>query len=93
MFDARTGVLRQRFNPEVPVIVDALSPEGARTYARNWPPSDLTAERLVIDATNGRILEREPRFSLPRRLDPSTLRVLAERLFDTYRESFMLATP
>jgi len=65
MFDARTGTLRARFNPEVPVIVDVLSPDGTRIYARNWPPADLTAERVVLDATNGRILEREPQFLVP----------------------------
>jgi hypothetical protein len=64
VFDARTSMLRKRFNPEVPVIVDALSPDGTRIYARNWPPTDLTSERLVLDATNGRILEREPQFAI-----------------------------
>jgi hypothetical protein len=64
VFDARTGTLRARFNPEVPVVVDVLSRDGTRIYARNWPPTDLTAERLVLDATNGRILEREPQFSV-----------------------------
>lgn len=62
IFDARTGARRSGFNPEVPVIVDGLSPDGTRIYARNWPPRDATAERLVLDATNGRILEREPAF-------------------------------
>jgi hypothetical protein len=64
MFEARTGTLRARFNPQVPVIVDVLSPDGTRIYARNWPPADLTAERVVLDATNGRILEREPQFAI-----------------------------
>lgn len=64
VFDARTGARRSGFNPEVPVIVDGLSPDGARLYARNWPPRDITAERLVLDATSGRILEREPAFAI-----------------------------
>lgn len=64
VYDARSGTLRSRYNPEVPIIVDGLSPDGRRIYARNWPPADFTAERLVLDATNGRILEREPRFSV-----------------------------
>jgi surface antigen len=64
VFDARTGMLRKRFNPEVPVIVDALSPDGTRIYARNWPPTDVASERLVLDATNGRILEREPQLAI-----------------------------
>jgi hypothetical protein len=64
VFDARTGARRAGFNPEVPVIVDALSPDGARIYARNWPPRDTTAERLVLDASSGRIIEREPAFAV-----------------------------
>lgn len=64
VYDARSGTLRARYNPEVPIIVDGLSPDGTRIYARNWPPADFTAERLVLDATNGRILEREPQFSV-----------------------------
>jgi len=60
VFDAVTGALRTRFNPQMPVIVDSLSPDGTRIYARHWPPRDSTAERLVLDATNGKILEREP---------------------------------
>jgi len=64
VFDGRTGALRARFHPEVPVIVDGLSPDGSRIYARNWPPRELTAERLVLDASTGKILEREPRIDL-----------------------------
>lgn len=63
VFDARTGALRARFNPEVPVIVDGLSPDGSRIYARGWPARELTAERIVLDATTGKVLEREPKFS------------------------------
>jgi hypothetical protein len=60
VFDALTGTRRAQFNPEVAVTVDTISPDGARIYARQWPPRDSTAERIVLDATNGRILEREP---------------------------------
>ena len=65
MYDARTGALRARFNPEVPVMIDGLSADGSRIYAGNWPPRELTAERLILDATNGRVLLREPAFSFP----------------------------
>jgi hypothetical protein len=64
MFDARTGALRARFNPEVPVIVDDLSADGTRIYARNWPPAEATAERLLLDARTGKIVEREPAFAI-----------------------------
>lgn len=63
VFDGPTGVLRARFNPEVPVIVEGLSPDGSRIYARAWPPRELTAERLVLDARTGTVLAREPKFS------------------------------
>lgn len=63
VFDGLTGVLRARFNPEVPVIVDGLSPDGSRIYARAWPPREATAERLVLDARTGTVLAREPTFS------------------------------
>ena len=64
VFNARTGDRRARFNPQVPVIVDGLSANGARIYARNWPPSSTTAERLLLDATNGKIVDREPQFAI-----------------------------
>ncbi|HKY52061.1 MAG TPA: hypothetical protein VJP45_12465 [Candidatus Limnocylindria bacterium] len=64
VFDAPTGELRSRFSPEVPVVVDDLSADGTRIYARTWPPRDASAERLVLDATNGKIIEREPAFAV-----------------------------
>jgi hypothetical protein len=62
VFDARTGDRRAKFNPQVPVIVDGLSVDGTRIYARNWPPGEATAERLLLDARSGKIVEREPQF-------------------------------
>jgi hypothetical protein len=64
IFDARTGTLRAGLNPEVPVIVDGLSPDGTRIYARNWPPGDATTERLLLDARSGKIVEHEPPFAI-----------------------------
>jgi hypothetical protein len=64
VFDPRTSERRATFNPEVPVIVDGLSADGTRIYARNWPPTSATAERLLLDARSGRIIEREPQFAI-----------------------------
>jgi hypothetical protein len=64
VFDGRTGTLRARAVPEVPAIVDGLSPEGSRIFARNWPPGPIGAERLVLDVVTGKVLEREPAFAL-----------------------------
>src|SRR6266511_4075064 len=64
VFDARTGTRQAQFNPEVPVIVDGLSADGTRIYARNWPPAEATAERLLLDAHSGKIVEREPGFAI-----------------------------
>lgn len=64
IYDGRSGALRGRFNPEIPVIIDGLSSDGSHIYARNWPPTELTAERIVLDATNGKVLEREPKLSV-----------------------------
>jgi hypothetical protein len=64
VFDARTTERRATFNPEVPVIVDGLSADGMRIYARNWPPASATAERLLLDARSGKIVEREPQFAI-----------------------------
>lgn len=64
VFDARTGALRSRPNPEVAVIVDGLSADGTRIHARNWPPGARTDERVTLDAGTGRVLSREPAFSL-----------------------------
>jgi hypothetical protein len=60
VYDARTGAVRSRFHPEVPVIVDGLSADGSRLFARPWPPRDLSAERLILDASTGKVLQREP---------------------------------
>jgi hypothetical protein len=64
VFDARTGLRRDRFSPEVPVIVDGLNFNGTRLYARAWPPRDPDAQRVVLDATNGKIVEREPALAI-----------------------------
>jgi len=64
IFDTRTGSLRSRPIPEVPVIVDGLNADGSRIYTRAWPPTSLTAERLVLDGSNGKIVDREPAFSV-----------------------------
>ena len=64
IYEARTGTPRARFNPEVPVIVDGLSADGTRIYARNWPPAEATAERLLLDARSGKVVEREPAFAI-----------------------------
>jgi len=64
IFDARSGAQQAQFNPEVPVIVDGLSADGTRIYARNWPPAEATAERLFLDARSGKIVEREPAFAI-----------------------------
>jgi hypothetical protein len=64
IFDARTGTMRADFNPEVPVIIDGLSADGTRLYARNWPPADVTAERLLLDARNGKVVEHEPQLAI-----------------------------
>jgi hypothetical protein len=63
VYDPRTGTVRARFHPEVPVIVDGLSADGSRLFARPWPPRDLSAERLVLDASTGKLIEREPAIS------------------------------
>lgn len=81
VFDARAGTLRARFNPEVPVIVDGLSANGTRIYARNWPPADFMAARLVLDATNGRIVEREPQFVIAGDVVARTSDEKARRLY------------
>jgi hypothetical protein len=64
VFDTTTGDRRAEFSPEVPVIVDGLSADGTRIFARSWPPGDSTAERLLLDARTGRVVEREPQFSI-----------------------------
>ena len=63
IYDGRTGALRARFSPEVPVIVDGLSADGSRIYARLWPPAALTAERMILDTATGKVVAREPQFS------------------------------
>ena len=64
IFDTRTGSIRSRPIPEVPVIVDGLNADGSRLYTRAWPPTSLTAERLVLDGSNGKIVDRESAFSV-----------------------------
>jgi hypothetical protein len=64
IYDARTGAQQAQFNPEVPVIVDGLSADGTRIHARNWPPAEATAERLLLDSRSGKIVEREPKFAI-----------------------------
>lgn len=65
VYDARTSALRARFRPEVPVAMGGLSADGSRIYAVSWPPRELGSERVTLDATTGRVMEREPAIALP----------------------------
>lgn len=60
VFDARTGTERARFQPALPVIIDALSADGGQLIGRDWPPKDLNVPRRVLDATDGRLLATFP---------------------------------
>lgn len=61
--DARTGAERARFSPPLPVIVDGLSPDGSRLYARDWPPRELGAGRHVLDTSDGHLVGAIPALS------------------------------
>jgi len=60
VFDLSTGAERARFSPPRAVIVDALSPDGTKLFARNWPPAAITAARVILDSATGRELETLP---------------------------------
>lgn len=79
MFDLRSGAERASFSPPRAVIVDALSPDGTKLFARNWPPGSLTAARVILDSATGRELEALPAFSVSglttSRIDYATLRL------------------
>jgi hypothetical protein len=78
-FDLRTGAERASFSPPRAVIVDGLSPDGTKLFARDWPPAQLTASRGIFDSTTGRELETLPAFSLngltTARIDYTALRI------------------
>jgi hypothetical protein len=79
VFDLRTGAERRAFSPGRAVIVDALNPDGTKLFARDWPPSLITAARVILDSTTGRELETLPAFSAngltTARIDYTTLRL------------------
>ncbi len=79
VFDLRTGAERASFSPSRAVIVDALSPDGTKLFARDWPPAQLTASRVIFDSTTGRELETLPALSVDgltfSRIDYATLRL------------------
>jgi hypothetical protein len=80
VFDLRTGDERTSFSPPRAVIVDALSPDGTKLFARYWPPGPITAARVILDAATGREIETLPALSVSGltttwRIDYSTLRL------------------
>lgn len=79
VFDLRTGAERASFSPPRAVIVDALSPDGTKLFARDWPPGQITAARVILDSATGRELEALPAFSVSGlttwRIDYATLRM------------------
>ena len=79
VFDLRTGAERASPSPPRAVIVDALSPDGTKLFARDWPSAQISAARLVLDSATGRVLETLPAFSLNGlttwRIDYATLRL------------------
>lgn len=81
LFNARTGALLRRVIPEVPAIVDGLSADGSRIFARSWPPAEINGQRLVLDARTGKVLEREPAFSLEGDLVASVLEGEGRRVY------------
>jgi hypothetical protein len=64
VFDARSATLLAQPKPDAPVIVDGVSADGSKIYARSWPPGDIGAERLVLEARTGKTVSREPAISL-----------------------------
>ncbi|HVR88469.1 MAG TPA: hypothetical protein VHG53_02860 [Candidatus Limnocylindria bacterium] len=78
VFDLRTGAQKAQFNPPRAVIVDALSPDGTKLFARDWPPAQLTAGRAILDSAMGHELETLPALAVggltTLRIDYSTLR-------------------
>jgi hypothetical protein len=79
VFDLRTGAERASFSPPRAALVDALSPDGTKLFARYWPPGPLTAGRVIFDSATGRELETLPAFSVngltTARIDHATLRL------------------
>lgn len=79
VFDLRTGAERASFSPPRAALVDALSPDGAKLFARYWPPGPLTAARVIFDSATGRELETLTAFSVngltTARIDYTTLRL------------------
>lgn len=79
VFDLRTGSERASFSPPRAVLVDALSADGAKLFARRWPPGPMTAGRVILDSATGRELETLPAFSVSglttSRIDYTTLRL------------------
>ncbi|MDQ2911639.1 MAG: hypothetical protein M3T56_00080 [Chloroflexota bacterium] len=76
IFDARSATTAAQPSPELPVIVDALSADGSTIYAREWPPSQIGAERLLLDARSGKVVSREPAISFG--ADPITWITMVE---------------
>ena len=78
VFDLRTGSEKAHFNPPRAVIVDALSPDGTKLIARDWPPAQFTAGRVTLDSATGRELETLPAVAVggvtTLRIDYATLR-------------------
>lgn len=79
VFDLRTGAERASFSPPRAVLVDALSPDGSKLFARYWPAGPITAARVILDSATGRELETLPAFSVTGlttwRIDYTTLRL------------------
>lgn len=79
VFDLRSGAERASFSPPRAVIVDALSPDGTKLFARDWPPGPITAARVILDSATGREIETLPAISVSGittwRIDYATLRL------------------
>lgn len=64
VFDLRTGAERASFRPSRAALVDALSPDGTKLFARYWPPGPITAGRVIFDSATGREIETLPALSV-----------------------------
>ncbi len=61
VYDARTGTLRGRFTDREPMIVDAISADGAQVIGRVGSANhSMTDEKLIVSTTDGRIIRRVP---------------------------------
>lgn len=58
VFDAATGEIRSSFVPPRSVIVDGITANGSRLLAREWPPRDLGASRVLVDTSRGEIVAK-----------------------------------